>query len=105
MPPLHNQSLVNRQCSKISTRAKLPLSVQRTEQVLIVVEEEEGAVIHVFSLWVKTFETYALVTVGKMSTQTRTRLVEMGDCLPRIDRVHSQEISRQRDAWQTVVYF
>lgn len=95
MPPLHYPSLVNQQCSKISTRAKLPWSVQKTEQVLIVVEEEEVAVIHVFSSWVKAFEIFALVAVGKVSTQTRrTRIVRMGDCLPRIERVHSQEISR-----------
>lgn len=106
MPPLHYPSLEDRQCSKISTKAKLPWSVQRTEQVLIVVEEEEVAVIHVFASWVKASEIFALVAVGKVSTQTmRKRLVGKGDCLPRIGKGRGQEISRRRDAWQTAVYF
>ena len=107
MPPLHYPSLEDRLCLKISTRAKLPWFVRRTEQVLIVIEEEEVAIIRVFVLWVMAFEIFALVAVdGKVTRMRRmTIFLGMGDCLPRIGKESGREICRWRDAWQTAVCF
>lgn len=80
--------------------------MQRTEQVLIAVEGGEVAATHVFALRVMNFEIFALDAVGENLMQMRmTRFLGMGDCLPQIGRGHGQEICRQRDAWQTAVYF